>query len=76
MTQPVSFATNPAESYRQSLAAEHKLTARCPWCRDPESEYEPSDPERELCHSHYLEYDGLSEDSYQEMLAGERYDRM
>jgi hypothetical protein len=49
---------------------------RCPWCVEPDSEYEPPAPEHELCHSHYLEYEGLSEDSYQAMLSAERYDSL
>lgn len=47
---------------------------RCPWCADSQSEYEPVDPERELCHQHMNEYDGLSEDAEQARLAGEAYD--
>jgi hypothetical protein len=48
----------------------------CPWCCDPESEYEPLKPERELCLNHMLEYEGLHLDGYLEMLSAERYDQM
>lgn len=49
---------------------------RCAWCRDPDTEYEPIDPEHELCHSHLCEYDGLSEDGYDHMVAEQAADRM
>jgi hypothetical protein len=46
------------------------------WCLDQNAdENSLTDPESQLCRSHMNEYDGVSEDGYQAMLAGERYDR-
>lgn len=47
---------------------------RCPWCVNPDSDYDPIDPERELCRSHMNEYDGVSEDGYQHMLSEQAAD--
>ena len=51
-----------------------KLT--CPWCRDPDTDDEPADPERELCQAHMNEYEGVSEDGYQRMLAEQARDQL
>lgn len=32
----------------------------CAWCADPASDYEPADPDRELCRAHLAEHEGLS----------------
>jgi hypothetical protein len=48
----------------------------CPWCRDPDTDYEPSNPERELCYVHMLEYEGLSEAGYERMLSEQAKDQM
>lgn len=39
----------------------------CPWCQDPNSDYEPINPEKELCRSHLAEYEGLSESELDRM---------
>lgn len=38
---------------------------KCPWCLDPESEFEPfdsDDADQILCRAHVAEYEGLSLD--------------
>jgi hypothetical protein len=32
----------------------------CVWCADPASEYEPANPDAELCRTHLAEHEGLS----------------
>lgn len=46
----------------------------CAWCRTPGTDYEPADPERELCRPHLAEYEGLSEDGLDRMEAEQARD--
>lgn len=42
----------------------------CPWCLDPESEFEPfdsDDADQTLCRAHVAEYEGLSLDGLDRM---------
>lgn len=41
--------------------------ASCTWCINPDSDEEPANPERELCRSHWAEYEGLSLDGLDRM---------
>lgn len=47
---------------------------QCPWCADPDSDYDPLYGEG-LCHWHLLEFDGMSQAGYERMLAAEAADR-
>ena len=49
---------------------------RCPWCRTPDSDYEPMDPERELCRAHLAEHEGLSLDGLDRMEREQAADRL
>ncbi len=40
---------------------------RCAWCQDPHGDYDPVDPERELCIDHLAEYEGVSVDELDRM---------
>lgn len=52
------------------------MAKNCVWCKNPNAdETDLTDPEQDLCRDHMNEYDGVSEQGHQAMLAGERYDR-
>lgn len=50
--------------------------AKCAWCKAPGTDYEPGDPEGELCRSHLAEYEGLSLDGLDRMEAEQAADRL
>lgn len=50
--------------------------AKCVWCKTPGTDYEPGDPEGELCRSHLAEYEGLSLDGLDRMEAEQVADRL
>jgi len=52
---------------------EHAMK-RCAWCVNPDSDYDPMDPERELCRSHWAEYEGLSLDGLDHMMSEQAKD--
>jgi hypothetical protein len=61
------------ENYNPDIPETWEI-ADCVWCRNPNSDYEPANPEKELCNSHLAEYEGLSEDELNRMYSEQEMD--
>lgn len=78
MSSTLAYSTesqrNVYRPMRRDDRAKLTATISCVWCRDPQSDHEPENPERELCRSHLAEYEGLSESELDRMEDEQRLD--